>query len=109
MPTYTYTCPKDGDFEVVLKMQEVTACQECPTCSTHSPRNFQIDLNNVPTIWHTDGAHNTDYGKTGHKQDQLAKAYEKETGEKAPEPAKDVPKNYKVERDPARHVKRTES
>lgn len=108
MPQYTYLCLKDGNFEVTRHMRDVKATEACPICQTQASRNFQVDLTGVPAIWYTDGSHKGDYSKTGHKQDQAARQYEKTTGEKAPPPATDVPKNYKVEHDPSRHEKRKE-
>lgn len=99
MPQYTYTCPVHSDFEVTRNMREVKATECCPVCEKQSTRNFQADLRGVVDIWYTDGAHKTDYGSSGHKQDRFAKEYERQTGEKAPAPDPNVPRNYKRERE----------
>ena len=65
---------------------------ECPRCGTLMGRIYEV----VPDVWHTDGAHKTDYGSgnhTGTKADALNKAWGSHYNEPPPPPAPEVPKN----------------
>lgn len=89
---YEFKCVEHGPFIVEAPMKDGPGERSCPTCDEPAQRIYESS----PDIWYTDGAHKTDYFKYGNKQDYLAKEYEAQTGEKAPEPAKDAPRNYKV-------------
>lgn len=93
MARYDYCCKQHGVFEVEKAMSEAGREETCPDCGEVANRVFQP----VMDIWHTDGAHKTDYfsgvGRVGTKADQLRENYERTTGEKAPPPAPDVPRN----------------
>lgn len=94
MPTYIYKCINDGVFEIVQKMSEDHTEYPCPDCGLRSKRLF----GSPPVVYHTDGFYTTDrkglVGKSGgDKQDYVRKLYEDTTGEPAPPPATDVPRN----------------
>lgn len=40
MPTYTFKCPKCGEFNIYLKMSS-SSLEECPTCQSPVKRVFQ--------------------------------------------------------------------
>lgn len=65
----------------------------CAECGKKAARVFSP----VVDVWHCDGAHKTDYfsghGGIGTRAEQLRRKYERVTGEKAPPPARDVPRN----------------
>jgi predicted nucleic acid-binding Zn ribbon protein len=61
----------------------------CPLCFAPVRRIYTAP----PIFYNTQGFHNTDYDGHGDKLERMNRAYEKEYGEKPPEPAKDVPKN----------------
>jgi hypothetical protein len=65
----------------------------CPACQMNMTRVFTAP----PVLFNSDGFHATDYGKgnvgIGDNQELIRKQYERATGEKAPPPAADVPKN----------------
>jgi len=46
MPTYTFTCPTDGKYEVILRMSDYTAQQPCPICGVVGDRT----ITQVPTF-----------------------------------------------------------
>ena len=100
MPTYSFICEKCGKFESIMRMKDAVSVTYCPTCGKSSNRDWQRDLTTVGEIWYTDGSHKGDYGKHGHKDDILRKKYEEFTGEKAPPPAKDIPKNLNHKYEP---------
>lgn len=96
MPTYVYKCKTHGTFEIIEKMENATWDYPCPDCGLKAQRAAE----SLVTDWvpHTDGFYRTDrqglVGKEGgDKQDYVRKIYEQTTGEKAPPPATDVPKN----------------
>ena len=94
MARYDYRCDDHGTFEVEKPMAEAGREEICPVCEAPAKRVFMP----VTDIWHTDGAHKTDYFKgntTGSKGDKLRKNYERIYGEPAPPPAPDVPRNAK--------------
>lgn len=95
MALYNFICAEHGRFEKSMPMADAVSEIACPECGELSHRDWQGDHGNLAWIPYCDGFHVTDYGKRQHKQDALARAYELETGEKAPEPAKDAPRNYK--------------
>jgi hypothetical protein len=95
---YLFRCYVDGDFTIDAPMAEgPPTTVYCPLCHEESLRVFE----DVPTYWHTGGAHGRegqyagDYGKHGDKLEQLNANWSKRYGEKPPAPAKDVPKNLK--------------
>ena len=92
MARYDFQCPKCGLIEIAAKMTEVKETMDCPKCGNPIRRIYQP----VPDVWHTDGAHKTDYGSgntVGTKRDALNKAWSKAWGEEPPPPAADVPAN----------------
>jgi len=96
MPTYVYKCKTDGVFEIVQKMEDATWDYPCPECGMKAQRDTNTLVKDV--TYHTDGFYTTDrkglVGKNGgDKQDYVRKIYEQTTGEKAPPPATDVPRN----------------
>lgn len=92
MPTYEFLCRDHGPFEVVRKYADAGEPADCPVCHHKAQRLYS----SVPDIWHTDGAHKTDYGRGNHigdKRTALNKLWSKQWGEKPPPPATDVPRN----------------
>lgn len=95
---YAYRCYTHGEFEIEAPIKEgPPAIVYCPSCHEESLRVF----GDVPTYWHTSGAHGRegeyagDYGKRGDKLEQFNNNWSKHYGEKPPPPAKDVPRNLK--------------
>ncbi len=92
MPTYEYSCPKCGVFELVQSIK-AEPLATCPACG--SPVKKLVGRN-VMVLYKCDGFHNTDYRsseyKTKAKQEQAgsvsstssstpAKASEKKAGD----------------------------
>ncbi len=87
---YIFRCRQDGEFEITSPMREgPPKYVECPECQDEAARVYQ----SLTDIWHCQGAHKTDYDRYGDRKEALNKKWEAMTGEKAPEPAKDVPRN----------------
>jgi len=57
MPTYTYTCPKCGNFEQYASIANYTDNLPCPNCKRKSQRNLLVDSTTVIGIG--DGAPKT--------------------------------------------------
>lgn len=47
MPTYTYTCPSCGDFELYSSLQGYKEKVRCPSCTKQSQRNLLVDAMSV--------------------------------------------------------------
>lgn len=92
---YPYSCSnheEDMTFEISAPIAEgPPSVVHCPVCNETARRIY----NTAAEVWHTQGAHKTDYDKHGDRLEQANKAYMKEYREKPPPPAKDVPRNLK--------------
>ena len=88
------SCTEGFEFEKPIA-EDFPSVVECPNCGgTETVRIFLP----LPDIWNTDGAHKTDYNEHGFKRDLIRARYKQATGEEPPPPAKNTPRNYKVER-----------
>jgi predicted nucleic acid-binding Zn ribbon protein len=87
---YEFTCEEHGyiaaDFSIKMGP---SANFLCPVCSIPARRVYTAP----PIHYNTQGFFSTDQDKHGDKLERMNRAYQKEYGEKPPEPAKDVPKN----------------
>lgn len=92
MMKYPFRCAEHGDFEVSAPIEMgPPSVVECAVCGEKAKRVYLP----LTDIWNTQGAHKTDYDKTGDKLEKLNANWSKKYGEKPPAPAKDVPKNLK--------------
>lgn len=87
---YDFHCPSCKlTFEIVRKMAEAGDPTDCPDCGAQAQRVFGVP----PVQYKASGFYATDYFKdntfAGSKQDWIRKNYEKQTGEKAPDPIKE--------------------
>lgn len=87
---YGFDCYTHGEFVIEAPIREGPPdIVYCPECNEESVRKYE----SVPDIWNTQGAHKTDYDKTGDKLEKLNKSWSKKYGEEPPPMAKDIPKN----------------
>ena len=87
-PYHCNDCEQDFEFEkpIADDFPNMILCTHC-----HGPDTQRI-WETKPIKYNSDGFHNTDYGKYGHKQELLRKRYEMTTGEKAPPPDPSAPR-----------------
>jgi hypothetical protein len=51
MPTYTYTCPRCGNFEIKVFLKDYQETAKCPNkCRFKCKRNFDVDCESIIAI-----------------------------------------------------------
>jgi hypothetical protein len=86
---YEFRCHEHGSYIITAPIQTGPQQSQCPTCGDEGVRVYEP----VVDVWHTDGAHKTDYNKHGDKLEKLNRDWSRATGEKPPPPAPDIKRN----------------
>lgn len=53
MPSYTYNCPKCGEFDVEMRMSEYKPIDKCPKCQSNVERVFKP----ISSVWNCEGSY----------------------------------------------------